>query len=228
MLGCDPTGPRVLRSWEIAFPSYHGTPLGFLRVFPPIKYFWEDDWLWETPSPGIPPPVPTRVVLLLKTSDAVDPAKRGLERTKIEPTMLDFRPGAKRALPAHRAESDRRSAFLFWNVRRAASPYPQVIRRKSDHPHLPGGGGVKIPLLHVPQTKQIKPTRARSAQPLTFQAWGVKIAKIAIVPDHTDRALRNVTSIVGHVPVNASLCGGQIHFRATPVVPPSCKWVWGL
>ena len=31
-----------------------------------------------------------------KTSDAVDPAKRGVERTLIELTMLDFRPGAKR------------------------------------------------------------------------------------------------------------------------------------
>ena len=33
-----------------------------------------------------------------------DPAKRGPERTRIELTMLDFRPWGKRALPAHRAD----------------------------------------------------------------------------------------------------------------------------
>jgi hypothetical protein len=32
-----------------------------------------------------------------RTPRAVDPARRGLERTNTEPTMLDFRPGAKRA-----------------------------------------------------------------------------------------------------------------------------------
>jgi hypothetical protein len=43
---------------------------------------------------------------LCKTSNAVDPAKRGAKRTRIELAMLDFRPDEKRALPAHRA-SDR-------------------------------------------------------------------------------------------------------------------------
>jgi len=38
-----------------------------------------------------------------ETPNAIDPAKRGLERRRIEPTMLDFRPGPKRVLPAHRA-----------------------------------------------------------------------------------------------------------------------------
>jgi hypothetical protein len=42
-----------------------------------------------------------------RTSTAFDPAKRALERTRIERDMLDFRPGLERALPAHRAESDR-------------------------------------------------------------------------------------------------------------------------
>jgi hypothetical protein len=37
-----------------------------------------------------------------RTSTAYDPAKRGIEQTSIEPTMLDFRPGADRALPAYR------------------------------------------------------------------------------------------------------------------------------
>ena len=36
--------------------------------------------------------------------NAVDPTKRGLKRKRIEPAMLNFRPGAKRALPAHRAD----------------------------------------------------------------------------------------------------------------------------
>jgi hypothetical protein len=37
-----------------------------------------------------------------KASTAVDPAKRDLERTRIESVVLDFRPEAERALPAHR------------------------------------------------------------------------------------------------------------------------------
>jgi hypothetical protein len=48
---------------------------------------------------------------------AVDPAERALERTNIEPTMLDFRPGAKRAcqLTARIDGIDR--DFLFGNAR---------------------------------------------------------------------------------------------------------------
>ena len=37
-------------------------------------------------------------------SAAANPAKRGLERTIIELIMLNFRPGAERALSAHRAD----------------------------------------------------------------------------------------------------------------------------
>jgi len=36
-------------------------------------------------------------------ADAVDPAKRGLERTRIELEMLNSRPGGERVPPAHRA-----------------------------------------------------------------------------------------------------------------------------
>jgi hypothetical protein len=52
-----------------------------------------------------------------RTLRAVDPAKRGLERTNIEPAMLDFRPGAKRAcqLTAQIDGIDR--DFLFGNAR---------------------------------------------------------------------------------------------------------------
>jgi len=39
-----------------------------------------------------------------ETPNAIDPAKRGLERTRIELAVLDFCPGAKRAPPAHRAD----------------------------------------------------------------------------------------------------------------------------
>jgi hypothetical protein len=46
-----------------------------------------------------------------ETSAAVDPAKRDFERTRIELTMLDFRPGSERALPAH---GGRPIAFPFW------------------------------------------------------------------------------------------------------------------
>ena len=49
-------------------------------------------------------------------STAIDPAKRGLERTRIERGMLNFRPEQKQALPAHRADwsdpIDRGSARL--------------------------------------------------------------------------------------------------------------------
>jgi len=41
--------------------------------------------------------------ILCKTSNAADPAKNDVKRSKIEPTMLDFFPGAERAPPAHRA-----------------------------------------------------------------------------------------------------------------------------
>ena len=40
---------------------------------------------------------------LCKTSNRVDPAKRGSTRMRIELAVLDFRPDEKRALPAHRA-----------------------------------------------------------------------------------------------------------------------------
>jgi hypothetical protein len=46
-----------------------------------------------------------------ETSAAVDPAKRDCERMNIELTMLDFRPGSERALPAH---GGRPIAFPFW------------------------------------------------------------------------------------------------------------------
>jgi hypothetical protein len=51
----------------------------------------------------------------------VDPAKRGLERTRIELEMLDFRPGAERAfqLTARIDRIDR--DFLFWNARHPCS-----------------------------------------------------------------------------------------------------------
>jgi hypothetical protein len=49
--------------------------------------------------------------ILCGTSGAVDPAKRDFERTRIEPTMPNFRPGSKRALPAH---SGRPIALPFW------------------------------------------------------------------------------------------------------------------
>jgi len=39
-----------------------------------------------------------------RIGNTVDPAKRALERTRIELAALDFRPGAERALPAHRAD----------------------------------------------------------------------------------------------------------------------------
>jgi hypothetical protein len=54
-----------------------------------------------------------------RTSNAVDPAKRDIERTRIEPTVLDFRSRARRALPARRA---RLIGFPFWE--RAASRPP--------------------------------------------------------------------------------------------------------
>jgi hypothetical protein len=36
--------------------------------------------------------------------NAVDPAKRALERTRIEREMLNFRPGVELVLPAHRTD----------------------------------------------------------------------------------------------------------------------------
>jgi hypothetical protein len=39
-----------------------------------------------------------------KTTNAVDPAKRGQKRARNGPAMLDFRPGAGQTLPAHRAD----------------------------------------------------------------------------------------------------------------------------
>jgi hypothetical protein len=50
-------------------------------------------------------------ITLCGTSTAVDPAKRDVERTRIELAMLDFRPGSERALPAH---GGRPIAFPFW------------------------------------------------------------------------------------------------------------------
>ena len=49
--------------------------------------------------------------ILCETSGAVDPAKRDFERTRIEPTMPNFRPGSKRASPAH---GGRPIALPFW------------------------------------------------------------------------------------------------------------------
>jgi len=56
---------------------------------------------------------------LLKTANAIDPAKRGLERTRIELAVLDFRPGAKRALPATVPIDRIDRSFLFGNARLA-------------------------------------------------------------------------------------------------------------
>jgi hypothetical protein len=56
--------------------------------------------------------------ILCGTSGAVDPAKRDFERTRIEPTMPNFRPGSKRALPAH---SGRPIALPFWECGPPAS-----------------------------------------------------------------------------------------------------------
>jgi hypothetical protein len=42
-------------------------------------------------------------MILCKTRNGADSAKRGLERMTVEPTMLDFCPGAERASPAHRS-----------------------------------------------------------------------------------------------------------------------------
>jgi hypothetical protein len=59
-----------------------------------------------------------------RTLRAVDPAKRGLERTNIEPAMHDFRPGAKRAcqLTAQIDGIDR--DFLFGNARPPLPSHP--------------------------------------------------------------------------------------------------------
>ena len=47
--------------------------------------------------------------------------KRGLEQMKIELAMLDFRPGAKRALPATAQIDEIDRAFLFQNARSISS-----------------------------------------------------------------------------------------------------------
>jgi hypothetical protein len=67
-----------------------------------------------------------------RTLRPVDPAKRGLERTNIESTMLGFRPGAKQVcqLTARIDRIDR--TFLFGNVRlpcsrRGCSPFPSRL-----------------------------------------------------------------------------------------------------
>ena len=64
-------------------------------------------------------------------SIAVDPAKRGVERTNNEQDMLDFRPGVNRSsrLTAQIDGIDR--DFLFGNIRlpllaRGAAPSPRV------------------------------------------------------------------------------------------------------
>jgi hypothetical protein len=45
---------------------------------------------------------------------SIDPAQCGLKRTRIEPATLDFRPGAKRVMPARRADQLDRSDLPFW------------------------------------------------------------------------------------------------------------------
>jgi hypothetical protein len=53
---------------------------------------------------------------LCGTSIACDPAKRGRKRMRIEPTMLDFRPGAMRAFSAH-PQIDRMIEISFLGTR---------------------------------------------------------------------------------------------------------------
>ena len=59
------------------------------------------------------------------TSTAVDPAKRDVERTRIELAMLDFRPGSKRAPPAH---GGRPIAFPFWESGPPSPPTRFTLR----------------------------------------------------------------------------------------------------
>jgi putative transposon-encoded protein len=59
------------------------------------------------------------------TSTAVDPAKRDVERTRIELAMLNFCPGPERALPAH---SGRPIAFPFWEHGPPGPPTRFTIR----------------------------------------------------------------------------------------------------
>jgi len=67
-----------------------------------------------------------------RTSTACDPAKRGLERTRIELTMLDFRPGGKRACQLTRGFDGIDRDFLFGNARHpvlapGCTPFPSRL-----------------------------------------------------------------------------------------------------
>ena len=77
-------------------------------------------------------------MVLCKTRNGVDSAKRGLEQTRIKPTVLDFRSDEKRALPAHRA-SDRIDGidrgFPFRNARLPS--WAGVGRQGSHHSSRP-------------------------------------------------------------------------------------------
>ena len=58
---------------------------------------------------------------LCKALIAFDPAKDCEKRTRIEPGMLDFCPGEKRAMPAHPRIDGIDRDFLFGNVRQPSS-----------------------------------------------------------------------------------------------------------
>ena len=58
-------------------------------------------------------------------STAVDPAKRDVERTRIELAMLNFCSGSERALPAHGGHP---IAFPFWESGLPASPTRLTLR----------------------------------------------------------------------------------------------------
>ena len=69
---------------------------------------------------------------LCGTSTACDPAKRGLERTRIGPAMLNFRPGGKPSTPAHPRIDRIDRAFLFGNARHpvlapGCTPFPSHL-----------------------------------------------------------------------------------------------------
>jgi len=100
------TAPREdARSWEITPPAIRGSHHSyFVHMFylpyiitillacskSMIIKIWEIIYIYNTS--------PCRI------GNAVNPAKCALKRTRIELATLDFRPGAKRALPAHRAD----------------------------------------------------------------------------------------------------------------------------
>jgi len=79
-------------------------------------------------------------------SNAVDPAKRGAERTKIECRTLEFRLGAKRAQSATARIDGIDRAFLFGNARFPAPT--RVALRLAIAGHT--GGQELSPRIHAP------------------------------------------------------------------------------